>query len=42
MVCHVRERAFRALGSHPRAHGLTAEQYRAQYGLLRTQGRHSG
>ncbi|MEU9133892.1 MucR family transcriptional regulator [Kitasatospora sp. NPDC048540] len=36
MLCHVCGRAFRSLGSHVRAHGLTAAQYREEFGLLRT------
>ncbi|MFE2721511.1 MucR family transcriptional regulator [Kitasatospora sp. NPDC059327] len=36
MVCHVCGRAFRSLGSHVRAHGMTAAGYRDEFGLLRT------
>jgi hypothetical protein len=35
VVCYLCGRGFRSLGSHLRAHGLTADQYRQQYGLLR-------
>ncbi|MFD0261116.1 MucR family transcriptional regulator [Kitasatospora indigofera] len=36
VLCHVCGRAFRSLGSHVRAHGLTAAEYREEFGLLRT------
>jgi hypothetical protein len=35
VICHLCGRGFRSLGSHLRAHDLTADQYRQQYGLLR-------
>ncbi|WP_282203301.1 MucR family transcriptional regulator [Kitasatospora fiedleri] len=35
VVCHVCGRGFRALGSHLRSHGLSADEYRARYGLRR-------
>ncbi|RAJ32046.1 MucR family transcriptional regulator [Kitasatospora sp. SolWspMP-SS2h] len=35
VVCHVCGRGFRALGSHLRAHGLSAAEYRTRYGLRR-------
>nr|WP_182441152.1 MucR family transcriptional regulator [Streptacidiphilus sp. PB12-B1b] len=34
VICHLCGRGFRSLGSHLRAHGMTADQYRQQYGLL--------
>ncbi|WP_405573622.1 MucR family transcriptional regulator [Streptomyces phaeochromogenes] len=36
VICHVCGRAFRSLGSHVRAHGMTAAEYRQEFGLLRT------
>lgn len=36
VICHVCGRAFRALGSHVRVHGMTGAQYRQAFGLLRT------
>jgi hypothetical protein len=36
VICHLCGRGFRALGYHLRAHGVTADQYRQQYGLLRS------
>ncbi|MFJ8046067.1 MucR family transcriptional regulator [Kitasatospora sp. NPDC096147] len=36
VICHVCGRGFRALGSHVRAHGMTAAEYRDEFGLLRT------
>lgn len=36
VICHVCGRAFRSLGAHVRAHGMTAAEYRQEFGLLRT------
>ncbi|MFI8085323.1 MucR family transcriptional regulator [Kitasatospora sp. NPDC086009] len=36
VLCHVCGRAFRSLGSHVRAHDMTAAEYREEFGLLRT------
>ncbi|QMU76965.1 MucR family transcriptional regulator [Streptacidiphilus sp. PB12-B1b] len=38
-ICHLCGRGFRSLGSHLRAHGMTADQYHQQYGLLRRRAR---
>ncbi|MFK0191107.1 MucR family transcriptional regulator [Kitasatospora sp. NPDC090308] len=35
VVCHVCGQGFRALGSHLRSHGLSADEYRTRYGLRR-------
>ncbi|MEV5411300.1 MucR family transcriptional regulator [Thermopolyspora sp. NPDC052614] len=36
VLCHICGRWFRALGSHVRVHGLTADDYRAAFGLFAT------
>ncbi|NEA99323.1 MucR family transcriptional regulator [Streptomyces sp. SID13726] len=36
VICHVCGRDFRSLGAHVRVHGLTAAEYREEFGLLRT------
>ncbi|MEV6394591.1 MucR family transcriptional regulator [Streptomyces sp. NPDC051907] len=36
VVCHVCGQAFRSLGAHVRAHGMTAAEYRQEFGLMRT------
>ncbi|MER5863519.1 MucR family transcriptional regulator [Kitasatospora sp. NPDC002040] len=36
VLCHVCGRPFRSLGSHLRAHSMTAAEYREEFGLLRT------
>ncbi|MFI6377282.1 MucR family transcriptional regulator [Streptomyces sp. NPDC050546] len=36
VACHVCGRSFRSLGAHLRVHGMTAEEYRQEFGLLRT------
>ncbi|MGV9230375.1 MucR family transcriptional regulator [Streptomyces nigra] len=35
VICHVCGRAFRSLGAHARVHGMTAAEYRQEFGLLR-------
>ncbi|KUO10227.1 MucR family transcriptional regulator [Streptomyces sp. DSM 15324] len=35
VICHVCGRAFRSLGAHVRVHGMTAAEYRREFGLLR-------
>lgn len=36
VLCHLCGQWFRALGSHVRVHGLTADGYRTAFGLYRT------
>ncbi|WP_215449682.1 MucR family transcriptional regulator [Streptomyces sp. ATCC 21386] len=36
VACHVCGRSFRALGAHVRVHGMTADEYRQEFGLLRS------
>ncbi|MGY0055227.1 MucR family transcriptional regulator [Streptomyces sp. LZ34] len=36
VICHVCGLAFRSLGAHVRARGMTAAEYRQEFGLLRT------
>ncbi|MFD7708654.1 MucR family transcriptional regulator [Streptomyces sp. NPDC059786] len=36
VICHICERPFRSLGAHVRVHDMTAEEYRREFGLLRT------
>ncbi|MFB7909820.1 MucR family transcriptional regulator [Kitasatospora sp. NPDC056076] len=36
VLCHLCGRGYRSLGSHLRAHGLTADEYRARFGLMRS------
>ncbi|MER7679930.1 MucR family transcriptional regulator [Streptomyces sp. NPDC096934] len=36
VICHMCGHAFRSLGAHVRAHGMTAAEYREEYGLLRS------
>lgn len=36
VTCHVCGRSFRALGAHVRTHMMSADEYRAEFGLLRT------
>ncbi|MFE7277256.1 MucR family transcriptional regulator [Streptomyces sp. NPDC057623] len=36
VICHVCGRAFRSLGAHVRVHGMTAAEYRQEFGLLRS------
>ncbi|MEI5522112.1 MucR family transcriptional regulator [Streptomyces brasiliscabiei] len=35
VLCHLCGRAFRSLGAHVRAHGMTAAEYRREFGLMR-------
>lgn len=36
VICHVCGRAFQSLGAHVRVHGMTAAEYRNEFGLLRS------
>ncbi|RAY16838.1 hypothetical protein DPM19_01340 [Actinomadura craniellae] len=42
VLCHLCGRWFRALGSHVKAHGLSADEYRAAFGLYQTRALASG